>query len=109
MGQQMKHHESAALNHAENWRFFFRHCAASGLAFTPASTAFSSLSLDHLGLPFMACYPIGFIALHLVESCHWWLFFTMPPRNSVVIKYASLSLMDNSWAICSFDKLSPMK
>src|SRR5262245_27596368 len=42
----------------------------------------------------MASNHIGFIALHLVGEDHGWLFFIMPPRSSVVICYASVSLMD---------------
>src|SRR4030095_10010740 len=54
-------------------------------ALEPASTSLALLALDHLWLAFMASSHIGFLALLLVGEDHGWLFFTMPPRSSVVI------------------------
>src|SRR2546423_13440102 len=105
----MNDHLSTTLNHAKDRRLFFLQRSSPGFAFASAPTAFALFALDHLRLSLMPGHHIGFIALHLVGEDHGWLFFTVPPRSAVVICYASLSLRDNSWAICSFDKLSPMQ
>src|SRR6266496_2904250 len=44
-----------------------------------------ALLLHYFWLSLMARHHIGFITLYLVGEDHGWLFFTMPPRNSVVI------------------------
>src|SRR5215471_13763162 len=85
IGQQMKYHLSTTLNHAQDRRLFFLHRTPTGFAFASAPTAFALFALDYLRLSLMTGYHIGFIALHLVGEDHGWLFFTMPPRSSVVI------------------------
>ena len=85
IGQQMTHHLTTALYHTKDRWLFLRQRATARFAFASASTAFSTLALDYFGVPFMASYHIGFIALDLVGQRHCRLFFTIPPRSSVVI------------------------
>jgi hypothetical protein len=62
----MDHHLTPTFNHPKDRRFFLLQRATARFGFVSASTAFSTLALDYFGLPFMAGYHIGFIALHLV-------------------------------------------
>ncbi len=109
MGEQMDHHVTPTLSHPKDGRFFRLQRATATCAFPSASTPVSALALDDVGWPFMAGCHIGLIALHLVGERHRGLFFTIPSRRCAVMCCTSLPLSANSWPICSFDKLSPMK
>jgi len=73
------------LNHPKNWRFFFRHRAATGFAFASASTTLAFLAFDPLWLSLRASDHISFVALDLIGQLHLRLFLTIPSRSSVVI------------------------
>src|SRR5215813_504591 len=85
VGQEIDDHLTATLQHPKNGRSFLRQGATTRFALEPASTSLALLALDHLWVAFMASSHIGLVALHLVGEAHGWLFFTMPPRSSVVI------------------------
>jgi len=85
VGQEIDDHLTATLQHPKDGRSFLLQGATTSFALEPASTSLALLALDHLWVAFMASSHIGFVALHLVGEDHGWLFFTMPPRNSVVI------------------------
>ena len=85
IGQHIEHHLTAALHHPKDGRSFLLQGATTSFALEPASTALALLALYYLWLAFIASSHIGFITLHLVGEDHGWLFFTMPPRSSVVI------------------------
>src|SRR5262252_1441615 len=76
---------TATLNHPKDRGSFLLHRAASTFPFASASTTCATLLLHYCWLSLMARHHIGFITLHLVGEDHGWLFFTIPPRNSVVI------------------------
>src|SRR5262249_39544409 len=109
VGQEMDDHLTATLQHPKDGRSVLLQGATTSFALEPASTSWASLALDHLRLSFMAGNHIGFVALHFIGERHRRLFFTIPSRSCAVICCTSLPLSANSWAICSFDKLSPMK
>src|SRR6266567_5311204 len=83
--EQIDHDLTATLNHPTDRGSFLLHRASATFTFASASTTFAALLLHHLWLSLMASNHIGFITLHLVGEDYCWLFFTMPPRSSVVI------------------------
>src|SRR5262249_42580988 len=85
VGQEINAQLTATLQHPKNGRSVLLQGATTSFTLEPASTPLALLVLDHLWLAFMASSHIGFVALHLVGEDHSWLFFTMPPRSSVVI------------------------
>jgi hypothetical protein len=66
IGQQRDHHVPPTFTHPKDWRSFLRQGASTSFAFPSASTTFSTLALDDCGLPFMAGYHLGFVALDFV-------------------------------------------
>jgi hypothetical protein len=66
IGKHIDDHLTTALNHAKDGRSLFVQGATATLAFESVSTSFSSLILDDVRLPFMACNDIRFVTLHLV-------------------------------------------
>src|SRR5215813_7253743 len=107
--EQLDHDLTATLHHPKDRGSFLLQGATATFALQSASTTFAALVLHHRWLSLMASNHIGFVTLHLMGQHYGWLFFTIPPRSAVVICYASPSLMDNSWAMCSFDTFSPIK
>src|SRR6266705_2906714 len=83
--EQIDHDLTATLNHPTDRGSFLLHRASATFTFASASTTFAALLLHYFWLSLMARHHIGFITLYLVGEDHGWLFFTMPPRNSVVI------------------------
>ena len=98
-----------AFHHAQDRRCCLRHHASAGWAFASTAAALPSLTLAYLGLSLLARHYLGFIALDLVGERHGGLFFTIPPRHSVVLCYTSLSLTDPAWALCALNTCSPIQ
>jgi hypothetical protein len=104
-GKQRAHPLTAALQPPKDRRSCLLHGASTRFALPAASPTWATLALAHRWWAFMPSNHIGGVALDLVGYRHNRLFFTIPSRSAVVICYTSLSLRDNSCAMCSVDTL----
>src|SRR5262249_45730639 len=109
VGQHPDDERAAPLDHPEDRRLLLRRCPPAGCPARPPATADSPFFATAAGWPL--CPATTYTSSHSTSppSCTSGLRATMPSRSCEAMTWASSGSIPSSWAICSLDRLSPMK
>ena len=79
--QHLDHNFAIALNHAQNWRFFFCQRTASTLSFQFSPSACAIFARHNGWMPFVTSRNVNFIRFDFAAQLDWLFLAMIPARN----------------------------